>query len=366
MESRPLPRPLGSWNKDRSRNKNESRMQKSKKVGGHRGRGARFYNLANARIKSAHVPVLLNEVLEILEPSAPLRQGYEGQGPPSHKATNGQLKVIVDGTVGGGGHAIPIMERLTPNGVFIGIDWDGTAVEKLEERSKKYASRLKKLILKTGNYADLSEILKSERIGKVSGVLLDLGFSSEQLESGRGFSFAKDEPLVMTYSKDRLPAHRALAQLSKTELTEIIRTYGEERYAGRIAGAIWEKERKQAIKTSGELQRVIRQAVPDSYERGRINPATRTFMALRIYLNDELGNLERFLESVPEVMAKGGRVAIISFHSLEDRLVKNHFRELVKENKAKLINKKPIIPTSDEIKANPRARSAKLRAVEMR
>ena len=169
----------------------------------------------------------------------------------------------------------------------------------------------------------------------------------------------------MTYSKNRLPAYRALMQLDKTELTEIIRTYGEERYAGPIAKAIWERERKQPIKTSGELQEVVRQAVPKSYERGRINPATRTFMALRIYLNDELGNLEKFLKAVPQIMAKGGRVAVISFHSLEDRMVKNHFRDLSRAGKAKLITKKPIIPGETEKRDNPRSRGAKLREIEI-
>ncbi|MBI3088973.1 MAG: 16S rRNA (cytosine(1402)-N(4))-methyltransferase RsmH [Candidatus Colwellbacteria bacterium] len=231
----------------------------------------------------------------------------------------------------------------------------------------KYKSKLKRLILRTGNYADLPKILKEEKLGKIDGVFLDLGFSSEQLESGRGFSFnppAGGEPLIMTYSKERLPAYRVLKQLNQKELEEIIRTYGEERYAKRIAKAIWERERKEPMTRSGELVAVIRRAVPSSYNRARINPATRTFMAFRIYVNDELGNLEKFLKAIPLVMAKKGRVAIISFHSLEDRTVKNRFRLLVKENKARLLTKKPIIPSKEEIRANPRSRSAKLRAIE--
>ena len=308
--------------------------------------GAQVYSCSHdLQVNMAHVPVLLNQVLEILEPK------------PG--------KIFADGTVGSGGHAIPIIERLAPDGIFLGIDWDEEAITKLEVKSRKYASRLKKLILKVGNYANLPEILKSEKLEKVDGVLLDLGFSSEQLESGKGFTFTKDEPLIMTYSKGRLPAHRALMQLTKTELAEILRTYGEERFSGRIATAIWERERGQPIKTSGELQEVIRRAVPKGYERGRINPATRTFMALRIYLNDELGNLEKFLKAVPEVTARGGRIAVISFHSLEDRLVKNYFRDFAKEGKAKLITKKPITPSDNEIRENPRSRSAKLRAIEL-
>lgn len=294
---------------------------------------------------TTHIPVLLNEVLEILEPKSG--------------------KVIVDGTLGSAGHAIPIIERLRPEGIFLGIDWDKDAVEKLEARIKNLEKRPKKVVIKIGNYADLPAILKSEKIGKIDGVLLDLGFSSEQLETGRGFTFMKDEPLLMTYSKDRMPAYKVLKQLNQKEMEEIIRTYGEERYAGRIARAIWERERKKPITRSGELREVIRRAVPRLYERGRINPATRTFMALRIYVNDELGNLEKFLEAVPQVMAKEGRVAIITFHSLEDRIAKNSFRDLAKEGKAKILTKKPIISTSEEIKANPRARSAKLRAIEI-
>lgn len=298
-----------------------------------------------SQVNMAHVPVLLNEVLEILEPKSG--------------------KVIVDGTIGGGGHALPIIERLAPDGIFLGIDWDKRAIKNLESRIQNLEERPKRIVIRNANYAELPKILKREKIGKIDGVLLDLGFSSEQLESGRGFSFTKDEPLMMTYSGEHLPAYKVLRQLSKEELTEIIRTYGEERYASRIAQAIWQRERDEPIKTSGELQAVIRRAVPKSYERGRINPATRTFMALRIYLNDELGNLERFLKAVPGVTAKGGKIAVISFHSLEDRLVKNRFRELVREGRARIISKKPITPDWSERRSNPRSRGAKLRAIEI-
>lgn len=293
----------------------------------------------------AHIPVLLNEVLEILEPKP--------------------AKIIVDGTVGSGGHAIPIIKRLAPNGTFLGIDWDETAIESLESGIGGLKLRPKKIVIRIGNYSDLPRILKEEKVKEVDGILLDLGFSSEQLEQGKGFSFMKDEPLMMTYSKTRLPAYRALRQLNRLELEEIIRTYGEERYAGRIARAIWEKGKREPIRTSGELREVILRAVPSGYGRGKIDPATRTFMALRIYVNDELGNLEKFLDVIPRIVAKRGRVAVISFHSLEDRLVKNRFRSLAREGKAKPLTKKPIAPGDKEIKANPRSRSAKLRAIEI-
>mgnify|MGYP001588133439 FL=1 len=293
----------------------------------------------------AHAPVLLNEVLEILEPKSG--------------------KIFVDGTVGGGGHAVPIIERLAPGGIFLGIDWDETLVRQLADRIKNLTPRLKRVVIRAGNYADLPEILEEEHLGKIDGLLVDLGFASDQLERGKGFSFMKDEPLIMTYSKDTSPAYQLLNQLNRTELERILRDYGEERYAARIAEAIREREKKSLIRTTGELAEVVRQAVPNSYERGRINPATRTFMALRIYVNDELENLKKLLRQISEIMNSGGRVAIISFHSLEDRLVKNHFRDLAKEGKVHLLTKKPITPTEEEARANPRSRSAKLRAIEI-
>ena len=293
----------------------------------------------------AHAPVLLNEVLEILEPKSG--------------------KIFVDGTVGGGGHAVPIIERLAPGGIFLGIDWDEELIKNLESRIKNLTPRLKRVVIRAGNYADLPEILEEEHLGKIDGLLVDLGFASDQLERGKGFSFMKDEPLIMTYSKDTSPAYQLLNQLNRTELERILRDYGEERYAARIAEAIREREKKSLIRTTGELAEVVRQAVPNSYERGRINPATRTFMALRIYVNDELENLKKLLRQISEIMNSGGRVAIISFHSLEDRLVKNHFRDLAKEDKVHLLTKKPITPTEEEARSNPRSRSAKLRAIEI-
>ena len=292
-----------------------------------------------------HVPVLLNEVLEILEPKSG--------------------KVLVDGTVGSGGHAVPIIEKLIPDGIFVGIDWDEELVKNLESRIKNLTPRPKRIVIRAGNYADLPEILEEEHLGKIDGLLVDLGFASDQLERGKGFSFMKDEPLIMTYSKDTSPAYQLLNQLNRTELERILRDYGEERYAARIAEAIREREKKSLIRTTGELAEVVRQAVPNSYERGRINPATRTFMALRIYVNDELENLKKLLRQISEIMNSGGRVAIISFHSLEDRLVKNHFRDLAKEGKVHLLTKKPITPTEEEARSNPRSRSAKLRAIEI-
>lgn len=296
-----------------------------------------------------HLPVLLNEVMEAVQPA------------PG--------KFVIDGTLGGGGHAEAVMKRLKPDGIFLGIDWDKESIKnlvrQLADRIKNLEPRLKKIVIRAGNYADLPEILKQERLGKADGLIIDLGFSSDHLASGRGFSFSEDEPLVMTYDLDRLPVSKILKQLKKSELEKIIRDFSDERYAGRIAREIWEEERRQSIMTSGTLREVISRAVPKNYERGRINPATRTFMALRIYANQELENIERLIQGLGEILKPGGRVAIISFHSIEDRVVKNYFKLLAKEGRLKIITKKPIVPEEKEIKENPKSRSAKLRIGEL-
>ena len=271
-------------------------------------------------------------------------------------------KFVIDGTVGGGGHTKALIERINPGGKLLGIDWDRNAVENAKRDIKK--DGLDKLIFCHGNYADIPKILKEKGLEKADAVLLDLGFSTEQLE-GRGFSFQKNEPLLMTYNDDETPLYALLRQLKKNELARVIRELSDERYAERIAEAIYERGRMEFIKTTGELAEVIRGAVPKDYERGRIDPSTRTFMALRIFANDELGNLERFLKNLEEIIAPKGRIAIISFHSKEDRMVKNYFRELANTNKAELINKKPIRASEDEIKKNQKSRSAKLRAIKI-
>ena len=216
-------------------------------------------------------------------------------------------------------------------------------------------------MLRDDNFANLPEILANESFPHADGLVLDLGFSSEQLEnSGRGFSFLKDEPLIMTYSDERPPVKEILKSINETELAVSIKEFGEALYAQRIAHAI--KRQRQAIQTTQELVRAVQSAVPRNYERGRIHPATRTFQALRIYANGELGNLERLIKNIPALLRVGGRVVIISFHSLEDRLVKNYFRNYAKAGILKILTKKPIVALPEEIDLNPRAKSAKLRA----
>jgi 16S rRNA (cytosine1402-N4)-methyltransferase len=194
-------------------------------------------------------------------------------------------------------------------------------------------------------------------------LLADLGFSSVQLESGRGFSFQKDEPLQMTYHSGERSAAEMVNSLPEKELADLIYLYGGERRSRRIAKAIVESRRASRILTTGQLTAVVAKALGASYEKGRINPATRTFQALRIAVNREMENVETLLGALPNVMKKGGRVAIITFHSLEDALVKNAFRNLAKAGRVELLTKKPIGPSRSEVIGNARARSAKVRAI---
>lgn len=292
-----------------------------------------------------HIPVLLNEILEILGP----RPG----------------ELCVDGTLGEGGHALEIIKRISPGGTFLGIDRDPDSINSFQKKVEKLISEnnLKiNVILANDNFMNTEKILQNKKLNKADCVLLDLGFSSRQLEAGRGFSFMKDEPLLMTYKNNARPLREILKDLSEEEIFEIIKNYGEERYAKRIARAIFEREKNKPIETSGELAEVIKSSVPRNYERGRIHPATRTFLAFRIYTNQELESLEKFLDSLEAVISPGARVGIISFNSLEDRIIKHTFRLLAKKNILKILTKKPIRPSLEEIKNNPRSRSAKLRA----
>ena len=291
-----------------------------------------------------HTPVLLHEVIEKLDP-------YVGE-------------FVIDGTIGAGGHGRALIERISPDGRFLGVDWDRETAE--NARKNLSTDNLSKFVVCEGNYADIPEILKAENPGKADILLLDLGFSSDQLGNGRGFSFQKNEPLLMTYSDESTPAYAVLRQLKKRELAQVIRELSDERYAERIAEAIDEAEKKEPIKTTGELAEIIRGAVPQNYEMGRINPATRTFQAIRMFINDELGNLEAVLKNLKEIVGPGGRVGIISFHSKEDRLVKNYFRDMAHAGEAELITKKPIQATEEEIITNPKSRSAKLRVIKIK
>ncbi len=293
-----------------------------------------------------HKPVLLKEAIEILNPQ-------EGE-------------FFIDGTIGSGGHSEAILKKIGPNGKLLGIDWDRKAIE----NCKLKIGNLLNVILVHGNYADLPEILKKEKLGKADGLIVDLGFSSEQLSppvgGGKGFSFMKDEPLIMRYTDEGLTAAEVVNGFNEKDLADIFWKYGEERFSRQIAKKIVEERKKERILTTFELVEIIRKATPKFYERGRLHPATRVFQALRIYVNRELGNLETLLKKIPEILKIKGRVAIISFHSLEDRLVKNYFKQMAKEGYAEILTKKPVIPTKEEIQNNPRSRSAKMRAMQIK
>lgn len=289
-----------------------------------------------------HIPVLFNEVIRVMEPK-------EGE-------------VFVDGTFGGGGHAQGLLKLLGSSGKLIGIDADEEAIRK----GKDLFSGRENVKLVQGNYAEIAAILESEGIERIDGLLLDLGFSSFQIDSEtRGFSFKfPAAPLDMRYGPRSERAEEILNAWDEKSLMYIFRKFGEERYAGRIARKIIAERKKNPIRTVGDLLNIVERTVPFKKGRGaRIHPATRIFQALRIAANDELGNLESALSALPSIMNPGGRVAIISFHSLEDREVKTHFRGLAAAGRATVVTKKPIVPGPEEIGENPRSRSAKLRAV---
>jgi 16S rRNA (cytosine1402-N4)-methyltransferase len=291
-----------------------------------------------------HIPVLTDEVLKFLNPQA-------GQN-------------FIDCTLGDGGHAAKILAATTPDGKVLGFDLDGDAVKVARENLGSYGSRL---LFKHASYTQLSAAVTEEKFGPIAGVLLDLGFSSPQIEErGRGLSFQRDEPLDMRYDQANNPTTAALVvnTWTKDELAKIIGDYGEERFAQRIAGAIITSRREKRIMTTAALALVVMNAVPKNYEHGRIHPATRTFQALRIAVNDELNSVAAVLPQAREALAAGGRLAVIAFHSLEDRIVKNFFRDEERAGRLKILTPKPITALETELKNNPRSRSAKLRVAE--
>lgn len=274
--------------------------------------------------------------------------------------------IFVDATLGGGGHSRYVTELFGSSVHIIGIDVDRDAIERSKENLKDTLANIEFV---EDSFRNIGAILDGLKIKVVDKILFDIGVSSNQIEeSGRGFSFKRNEPLVMTMSKpsekDILTAYEIVNYWSPKEIADVIRNYGEERFAQRIANRIESSRKEKKIETTGDLVEIILSATPKGYHHGRIHPATRTFQALRIAVNDELRALEEGIKEGFKRLSGKGRMAVISFHSLEDRIVKNFFRELVKEEKAVLINKKPIIPSEEEISENPRSRSAKLRIIE--
>jgi 16S rRNA (cytosine1402-N4)-methyltransferase len=262
--------------------------------------------------------------------------------------------VIADGTLGGGGHARAIAERVGPAGLVIGLDRDPAAIEAAARNLAGLPVRLAQ-----ANFCDLPEVLEQIDVPAVDGALLDLGISSDQLaDPERGFSFSADGPLDLRFDPtEGEPAKRLINRLSAEHLANLIYEYGEERYSRRVARAIVERRHEHPIETAAELAELVRRCVPRSPHE-RIDPATRTFQALRIAVNDELKSLEIALRRIPDWLRPGGRLAVISFHSLEDRRVKEAFR---RDDRWQVLTPKPLRPNEDETERNSRARSAKLR-----
>ena len=269
-------------------------------------------------------------------------------------------RTYVDATLGGGGHASEILKRTAPDGALIGMEWDEDALAEAKNVLMPFGDRVK---IFRENFIHLSDLMKAE---SVDGILLDLGLSSIQLEKeGRGFSFKGDGPLDMRMDQrmNHTAAH-LINHLSLEELEYTLSLYGEERWAKRIAKAIGQEREREPIRTTQTLRKIIHHAIPRRFYSWRIDPATRTFQALRIRVNDELENLRKLLETGWKILKKGGRMCILSFHSLEDRMVKETFRTLEKQGEMRVLTKKPVTPSEEERKRNPRSRSAKLRCAE--
>ncbi|MBM3206208.1 MAG: 16S rRNA (cytosine(1402)-N(4))-methyltransferase RsmH [Candidatus Staskawiczbacteria bacterium] len=297
-----------------------------------------------------HIPVLKKEVLEYLNPKT-------GEN-------------FIDCTIGEAGHSSEILERSSPNGKLLGIDLDKSQVERSNNSLADYKNRI---IIVEDSYKNIKQIVEDKKFEKVDGILLDAGFSSRHIDdSGRGFSFRKDEPLDMRYSLDNdLTAEKIVNEYPEEEIEKILKYFGEEKFSRQISKNIVKARQAKRIKSTFELSDIIAGAIPmfaKNKHRGlsiwaKAQIGARSFQALRIAVNNELDSLEKFLPDALEVLETGGRLVVISFHSLEDRIVKNFFQENKKLNKLEILTKKPIVATDSEILENPRSRSAKLRAI---
>jgi 16S rRNA (cytosine1402-N4)-methyltransferase len=305
-----------------------------------------------------HVPVMLSEVIAHLN----CRPG----------------KLYIDGTIGGSGHAGAILDKISPGGRLIGIDQDLDAIENAKSVLGRFESSTHFF---HGSYVQFPDVLSQLKIPAVDGILLDLGLSLHQItSSGRGFSFQRDEPLDMRMDvRYGLRAEDLVNSLGRAELSSIFKTYGEERWSKQIAGRICAVRKKSPIRTSRQLAEIVAGAVPRSTWRPGFHPATRVFMALRIVINKELEQLDQFMNAMPDYLNPGGRICVLTFHSLEDRIIKRHFRELEKDcicpadlpvcacskkPVIRIVIKKGLTPSPEEISNNPLARSARLRVAE--
>lgn len=308
--------------------------------------------------ESVHEPVLLNEIVESLITSN-----------DAIKSAGNNIWYL-DGTLGGAGHAMAIARASGRSINIIGLDQDENAIERANKTLRAATSG--KVILENENFRNMDKALDKNGIDKVDLILLDIGISSDELEnSGRGFTFMKDEPLYMTMgdpAKYPFTAKDIVNGWKEEDIANVIFAYGEERFARRIAKKIIQYRDKKRIETSGELAEIVKSAIP-FIARHKIHPATKTFQALRIAVNDELAALKEGIAKGFARLAPGGRMAVITFHSLEDRIVKDYFKNLnIKDSEAKmvakLLTKKPIVAIDQEIAENPRSRSAKLRIIQ--
>lgn len=289
---------------------------------------------------SRHIPVLVEEVMTFLKCE------------PGH--------TYVDATLGGGGHASEILKRSAPDGVVIGMEWDEDALSEARKTLMPFGNRVK---IFRENFIHLPDLMKAE---SADGILLDLGLSSIQVEKEeRGFSFKGEGPLDMRMDQRMNETAAGLVNnLSAEKLEFTLSQYGEERWAKRIVRAIVHEREREPIRTTQALRKIVHRTIPRRFRSRRIDPATRTFQALRISVNDELENLKNILETGWKILKRGGRMCIISFHSLEDRMVKETFRTLEKEGEMRVLTKKPVTPCEEEQNRNPRSRSGKLRCAE--
>ncbi|MHA1329827.1 MAG: 16S rRNA (cytosine(1402)-N(4))-methyltransferase RsmH [Candidatus Hodarchaeales archaeon] len=296
-----------------------------------------------------HLPVLQKEVIKYLDPQ------------PNEN--------FIDATFGEGGHALAILEKTKPNGKVLGIEIDPEIYREAKNKLSIINDQLSnRLILVNDSYTNLEKIIKEQNFKPIHGILFDLGMCSWHLEeSGRGFSFKKEEFLDMRYNPNTqtVTAYEIVNRFPQTEIEKILKEFGEEKFARQIARQIVVTREKKPIKTTFDLVEVIKASVPLWYKRRRIHFATKTFQALRIAVNQELENIKCALEQSMRALEAGARIVIISFHSLEDRIIKHFFKQKAEEGKVQILTKKPITPTKEEIINNPRSRSAKLRAVQL-
>ncbi len=294
-----------------------------------------------------HVPVLKKEAIEYLDVK------------PNEN--------FIDCTLGQMGHTLGILEKNGPGGKVLGIDWSQTAVQNAKSRIQdtEYKDRV---IIICDNFANLKKIVEKINFAPVAGILLDLGMSSWHLEeSKKGFSFQQDEPLDMRYNIEaqNLTAEMVVNERPKEEIERILREYGEERFAGRIAAEIIKSRKLKPIKTTFQLVEIIKRATPVWYQHKKIHFATRVFQALRIAVNDELNNLAKVLPQTSDILEPGARLVVISFHSLEDRIVKSFLKDNSQKGHFKILTNKPVVPAEEEQASNPRSRSAKMRCAEI-